>query len=78
MLHLTVYSFLTLIYVIVHTPITLVLIYLYHEPLDLLLAAYSLFMSCFLYVQVVACLTATDRMQSMTDTIATLVPLPGY
>ena len=62
MFHLTVYSFLTLIYVIAHTLISIALVYSYHQTLDLLLTAFALFVSCFLYVQALACLTATDRM----------------
>ena len=78
MFHLTVYSFLTLIYVTAHALISIALVYSFHQPLQLLLTAYALFVSCFLYVQALACLTATDRMQSMMDIITGLVPLPGY
>lgn len=78
MLNLTLYSFLTLIYVLNHSLLTVALLALYNDPLDLLLALYSLFISCFLYVQALACLTATDRMQAMTDAINVLLTLPGY
>jgi hypothetical protein len=78
MFNLTIYSFLTLIYVVAHALISIALLALYNGPLDILLALYSLFVSFFLYVQALACLTATDRLQSMTDAIAGLLPLPWY
>ncbi len=62
MFNLTIYSFLTLIYVVAHALISVALLALYNGPLDILLALYSLFVSLFLYVQALACLTATDRM----------------
>ena len=62
MFNLTIYSFLTLIYVVAHALISVALLALYNGPLDILLALFSLFVSFFLYVQALACLTATDRM----------------
>ena len=50
MLHLTIYSFLTIIYVLAHTFIAIALTYYYHEPLDLLLTLFALFISSLLYV----------------------------
>ena len=78
MLHLTIYSVLTLMYVIKNTLVSIALAYINQQLIDFLLSLFGLFVSCFLYVQALACLTATDRMQSMMDKITRCIPLPWY
>lgn len=78
MFHLVVYSSLTLTYVALNTLIAIGLTYPYHETLDILISIYCIFVSCFLYIQALACLTTNDRMCSMMDKITSLVPLPAY
>jgi len=63
MLHITIYSFLTLIYVIAELLLaTLLLGHVHDQWQDFGLFFVGTFVSIFLYVQALACLTATDRL----------------
>ena len=70
MLNLTIYSILTLSYVIAHTfLISAVLYYAHGSIVDILSFILGIIVSSVFYIQVLACLTATDRMVSISDNI---------
>ena len=70
MLNLTIYSILTLTYVFVHTILISGVIYYAHEwAADYLVLIFGIVVSSVMYVQSLACLTATERMITIADNI---------